>query len=92
MWNLHIWNDFEYICVSILFFPINMFDKIFHRNFFLSEMETGSDNDQGRPHCCFNEWLNLQHQDLSELLHAQTLSPDNPTDRAELSQLAQKNI
>lgn len=55
-------------------------------------METGSDNDQGRPHCCFNEWLNLQHQDLSELLHAQTLSPDNPTDRAELSQFAQKNI
>lgn len=53
-----------------------------------SDCSSTDSNDLGQKYCCFNEWLDLQHQDLSELLQAQTLNPDNSV----LSQLVQKNI
>lgn len=45
--------------------------------------------DQDRSNCCFLEWMKLQERDLSELLQALTLTPQND---AELTKLAQKAI
>lgn len=45
--------------------------------------------DQHRSKCCFLEWMKLQERDLSELLQALTLTPQND---AELTKLAQKGV
>ncbi|KAL3520008.1 hypothetical protein ACH5RR_018157 [Cinchona calisaya] len=47
---------------------------------------------RGQQHCCFNDWMNLQEHDLSELLQAQTVEENGGDKEVQLRRLVDKNV
>ncbi|CAL5408965.1 unnamed protein product [Camellia sinensis] len=55
-------------------------------------MSTMASDAHSLKHYCFEEWINLQQEDLSELLQGLSLNPNIPDHHDSLSQLTQKNV
>ncbi|KAF5943899.1 hypothetical protein HYC85_017976 [Camellia sinensis] len=55
-------------------------------------MSTMASDAHSLKHYCFEEWINLQQENLSELLQGLSLNPNIPDHHDSLSQLTQKNV